>query len=300
MKHILYFLIIMVSLSSCLDGSDANIPDSDSGSFVEMIYNPGGKLSTANSGLQYFANAALTYPATDKADTTSFVVSIQGASPATKDVTISLSVDNSSLNVNYATDSITYLAMPDSLYDFINTTAVIKAGERSAKFQVIFYPSKIDPSQNYALPVTSTNDADITTSTNFGHIYFHVIGNPLAGSYLWDFYRYNTETVTGSPTTTWTNESTVFAPVSPTSFKVKTGYYVQPNYLISFSSANGVLSNFKAVIAPDEIKTAFTDNGITVVSGPTITVNEDQTKFTVNYVVYNGSAYRNLTDIYHK
>jgi hypothetical protein len=190
--------------------------------------------------------------------------------------------------------------MPDSLYHFISTTATIKAGERIAPMQIVFYPSKIDPTKSYILPVVITDAEGKTISGNFGTIYFHVIGNPIAGSYLWDFYRYNNQAGTGSPSTTWTDEPTVFSPVNPTSIKVATGYYVQPNYLITFKNSGGVLSDFKAVIAPDEINSAFTANGISVVAGPTITVSADYKTFTVKYTVYNGSAYRNLTDIYHK
>jgi hypothetical protein len=296
---IMLLSLMVIGVTSCLDGDDANIPESSSESIVELIYNPSGG-TTINSGLYYFSGAALTYPASHTADTATFVVSLQGPSPASKDITIDLVVDNSILNKNYATDSIVYLEMPDSVYDFISEKAVIKAGESSVEFQLIIYPSKLDPIQNYGLPVTVTNDGGITTSSNFGHIYFHVIGNPIAGAYLWDFYRYNTEEAVGDPTTTWTDDPTTFAPVSPTSVNVKTGYYVTPNYLISFKNNAGVLTDFKAVIDPDEIKAAFTDNGITVVSGPTITVNSDYTEFTINYVVYNGSAFRNITDIFHK
>ena len=188
--------------------------------------------------------------------------------------------------------------MPDSLFTLISKTAVIKAGQRSAEFKVIFYPSKIDATENYALPVTATNDGNIDISSNFGHIYFHAIGNPIGGAYSWDYDRYDSQDKSGAHSG-FSGDETIFAPVNTTTVKVPTGYYTQPNYLLSFKNTNGVLSDFTAVINPDEIST-FSDNGITIVSQPVVTVSANNTKIVINYVVYNGSAYRNVTDTYYK
>lgn len=301
MKRIIrsiYFVAAVLGMTSCLKEGDSNIPPDAKGSVIEMLFvQPGG--TTINSGLNYFAGAALTYPGDHVADTATFVVSLQGAEVMKNDVTVNLVVDSKAVNDNIAKDEIDYQLMPDSLYDFISETAVIKAGERSAEFKVIFYPNKIDATQNYNLPVTASNSANIITSANFGKIYFHSIGNPIAGSYKWDFFRYNSQDQS-VPSTTWIADHTILSPVNPTTVKVATGYYTQPNYLITFTNTDGVLSDFKAVINPDEITAAFTNDGISVVSGPTLTVSENNTKFTINYVVYNGSAYRNITDIFYK
>ena len=298
---ILIGLVAILGLTSCLKKDDMNIdPDGTTGTVVVLQFIENGSGTTINSGLQYFSGGALTYPADHLADTADFNVNIAGPSTLTKDVKVTIGVKSSAVLDYYGVDSIKYELMPDSLYDFISTTATIKAGSRVAPFKVIFYPSKINPTKSYMLPVVVTDAEGQTISSNFGIVYFHVIGNPIAGAYLWDFYRYNNQDGSGSPSTTWTDEPIVFSPVNPTSVKVPTGYYVQPNYLISFKNSGGVLSDFTAVIAPDEIKAAFTDNGINIVSGPNITVTPDLKKFTIKYTVYNGSAYRNITDIFHR
>ena len=298
---ILIALVAILGLTSCLKKDAMNVdPDEITGTIIELQFIENGSGTTINSGMQYFSGGALTYPADHLTDTANYNVSLAGPSTLTKDVKVTIGVKASAVLDNYKADSINYQLMPDSLYDFISTTATIKAGSRIAPFKIVFYPSKIDPTKSYMLPVVVTDAEGQTISSNFGIVYFHVIGNPIAGAYLWDFYRYNNQAGTGSPSTTWTNEPIVFSPVNPTSIKVPTGYYVQPNYLISFKNSAGVLSDFTAAIAPDEIKAAFTDNGISVVSGPDITVSADQKTFTIKYVVYNGSAYRNITDIYHK
>lgn len=296
---IFFFLISVFSLTSCLDGADSNIPPDASGTIMELLYVQEGG-TTINSGLNYFSGAAITYPATHEADTATFVVSLAGATTFSKDLTVTLGVDANAVNDNIASDGITYELMPDSLYTFITKTAVIKAGEKSAAFQVIFYPSKIDATKNYGLPVTATNDGSVDISSNFGKVYFHAIGNPIAGAYTWDFERHDSQDKSAPiSAASFTEEPTIFAPVNPTTVSVATGYYTQPNYLISFTDTDGVLSNFRAVINPDEIAT-FTDNGITIVVAPTITVSNNNTKFVINYVVNNGTAFRNVTDTFYK
>lgn len=301
-KIIFVLFLAALSLASCLKKGDMNIdPEKLTGNIMELQFIENGSGSTINSGMQYFSGGALTYPGTDDVDTAHYNVSLAGPSTLSQDLTVTVGVDATKISDNFTSDGIKYELMPDSLYHFVSTTATVKAGERIAHMQIVFYPSKIDVTKSYMLPVVIKDAAGQIISGNFATIYFHVIGNPIAGAYLWDFIRYNNQAGTGTPSgASFTNAPTVFSPVDPTSVKVPTGYYTTPNYLITFKNTGGVLSDFKAQIAPDEVKAAFTDNGITVVSGPAITVSPDQKTFTIKYVVYNGSAYRNLTDIFHK
>jgi hypothetical protein len=62
----------MFALSSCLDTNDGNIPESASGSFIELIYNQDDATNTINSGVSYFANAALLLSAGEEKDTITF------------------------------------------------------------------------------------------------------------------------------------------------------------------------------------------------------------------------------------
>jgi hypothetical protein len=287
-------------LTSCLKKNDMNIdPDATTANVAELQFIATGG-TTINSGMQYFSGGALLLSPLDAVDTANYNINIAGAAAPDKDVTVTIGIKKSAILDNYSSDSINYELMPDSIYSLVSTTATIKAGSRVAHMQIKFYPTKVDFTRSYMLPVVITNASGVNISSNFGIVYFHIIGNPIAGSYLWDFYRYNNQDGSGAPYSSWANESTVFVPVTPTSIKVPTGYYVQPNYLITFSNTNGVLSNFKAVIAPDEIGAAFTANGITMVTGPTISVSTDYKTFTLKYVVSNGSGYRNITDIFHK
>lgn len=206
--NILFLSFIISGLSGCLKGDTPNI-DPNAGTIVTLEYLKGGGGTVIGSDLTYFSGAALLYPATDEADTATFSVILGGGASINKDVAMTIGVDANALKDNFANDSITYEVMPDSLYKIVNTTQTIKAGDKYAVFQVIFYPSKIDPTQNYMLPLTVTDAAGYTVSTNFGHVYFHTIGNPIAGLYNTVGTRYN---YTGS--SNWSGIGTYPTPVS--------------------------------------------------------------------------------------
>jgi len=302
MRHIkilLLFFITALGLSGCLKKDDANNnPYTITAPVYTMEYiTPGGSGTTVNSGLQFFGAAALTYPGTDISDTATFTVRLTGTSVSDKDVTVTIAPDTKALADNYKTDSITYEAMPDSVYKFISTTGTIKKGSSVASFQLVFFPSKINPVKNYMLAPTPTS-TDHEVSGNLGHIYFHTIGNPLAGAYTWEYIRipYNDSTATPD---THTTLPTILAPISPTTVSVKTGYYTTPDYLISFTNTGGVLTNFSAVISPDGL-TSFASGGISFIINPTITVSADYKTIKIYYLVFNGSAYRYVFDNFVK
>ena len=188
------YIIMLVSLivTSCLKGDEMNTPPSASSAFLAMANDPvllssGG--TALNSGLRYFSSANLSYPPTDLQDTATVAITMQGVSSIGNDVSVTLAADPAALLDNYATDSIAYEALPDSTYSLMSTSGVIMAGSATAIFQVVFYPSKIDPHHSFMLALTvSSSSPAIPLSSNYGHVYFHTIGNPYSGYY----------TVTGS------------------------------------------------------------------------------------------------------
>jgi len=314
-KSLLTVITLSLALTSCLKSVNSVVNGENlTASFLQIQYvTPTG--TTVNSGLQYFGGGALLYPATHTSDTANFTITLNGPVTLESDLTVNIAPNLGAINDNLAGDGITYAAMPDSLFKLLTPTVVIKAGTRTANARVVFYPSKISPSNSYMLVLAPTNASGIIISQNFGKLYLHTIGCPIAGTYTWDFWRYNME-VGRSPLPTlgmaaaaypvgdggsFTGSSINFSPVNPTSVLVPTGYYVQPNLLISFAGTKvGSLTSLKAVINPSELAGAYTANGITITLAPVITANAAQTQFMVRHTVWNGSAFRDCFDIYTK
>jgi hypothetical protein len=306
-KILFTVFIAILSLASCLKKGDMNIdPEKNTGNIMELQFIENGSGSTINSGMQYFGGGALTYPGTDLADTATYNISLAGSATLGKDLNVSVGVDPNKALDNFSSDSIKYVVMPDSLYHFIETAGTIKAGERIAPMKIIFYPAKMDPTVSYILPVVIKDAEGQNISGNFSTIYFHVIGNPIAGAYLWNYYRWNSSsqpvlgTYPAANPSGWEGEPTTFVPLNPNTIKVITGYYYQIDYNISFKNNNGVLSDFEVKFDKDQYDTYFVANGVTLVGVPSITVSADNKEFEVDYIVYNGSAYRYIVDQFHK
>ncbi len=294
------FIGVVLSISSCLlEGNQLNLPPGGGGgSFLLMTYNTGANSANTNSGISptAFSNCALSFPATHKLDSANFAVTLQGP-VLSKDVTVTIKIDNSRLLDNFATDSIPYVALPDSTYSFSSLTGVIKAGKTYAQFTLYIKPNKINAADNFMLPITATNDSNLPIATNYQTIYIHAIGNPIAGGYTWNFTRCSTPDCANGPDgTSFSGASTIFSPVNPTTVRVPTGYYTQPSYIITFTNTGGVLSNFQAIIDPVAVANDWTPVGVTIASGPTILVENNNTKFTLHYT----TATRNCTDVYIK
>jgi hypothetical protein len=115
--------------------------------------------------------------------------------PASEDVTVTIAYDAAALTkYNAANPSTQFSKLPDSTYSIPKTTITVKKGQKlSSSVEVITFPSKIDGSKLYMLPltITSTSVSNAIISGNNGTIYYHIIGNPLAGKYDVVGTRYN-------------------------------------------------------------------------------------------------------------
>jgi hypothetical protein len=167
---------------------------------VEII--PYSSAPFSGAGLENFGNSAISLAGTAPL-TLFFVVNIAGTNgvPLSKDLTVTVGYDDAA-RIAYNTANPTsaqYVAMPDSDYSLPIKTGTIKAGSYLDTFYVTFYPAKIDNSKNYMAAITLMDAQGQSISGNFKTVYFHVIGNPLAGPYTTTGKRYN---YTGS--VTWT------------------------------------------------------------------------------------------------
>jgi hypothetical protein len=303
MKKIIFILsLAAVSLSSCLKDK----PNTDFSSIGPVLELP-------VAGLQYFSLDAIT----DPTDTIIryCVVNMASASPLSTATSYSLTVDNS-LIAKYvaANPAVNFVAMPAGSYTINRLTGTIPAGKRLDTVIVTFYKHLLDPSQSYMLPLALKSTSNGILSGNFNAHYYHFIGNDFAGTYTYEYTRYNNGT--GTPPFLLDNIGTgVLSPVTPTEFQMTTGYNSQGvRYDVTFTRTvvGGVpmYSNFAVTFVAADVTGIWGAAGITVTSpavffnppfnpaGP-LTFAQAKQIFKFQYVAFNGSAFRYIIDYYH-
>ncbi len=287
MKKLLILIsVVSVALTGCLKDTPPN-DFSTVKPIVEMPY----------SGFEYNASDALNL--TSDPQDVAFTVNLASVYPLQTDIPITVGYDAKALALYNSKQPATaqFEKFPDSTYSFTVTKGIIKAGKRLDTFHVTFFTSKIDLSKNYLLPISILDAGGQTISGNFGTHYFHVIGNPLAGSYNWDFTRYNTPTKgVGLSSLSFTGGSTSFKPDDANTVEVNSGYFTQPRYVITFDNNGGVLSNFQVAFNPDDLA-GLIANGIVIVTAPHFTIVDPVNKiFQIEYQ----TASRYIIDKYYK
>jgi hypothetical protein len=300
MKKIVIYLLISsaIFMTGCLKDTP-NVDFSKSGVIAELSHASITPNGAPSSGLTYFSSATLPLFTSSAPDTITFDVNIASDYPPTSDVSVTVAVDDAKRTAYNGMGGVQFDAQPDSTFSLPVTTMTIKAGFRLATFMVIYYPAKIDPTQTYMLPITLTDASGIAISGNLATIYFHIVGNLLAGSYSQEWIRYNTATMTGTPAFDEDVSPGIFIPVSPTEIQVQSG--TGTYYFLSFTNNNPPGGNDLSLLTDFTVSVSaadFAKNGITLASGPTVVLADPANHtFTLNFGYLNGSGSpRNITD----
>ncbi|MGH7238151.1 MAG: DUF1735 domain-containing protein [Candidatus Saccharimonadales bacterium] len=300
---------VALSLSSCLKNSSNYTDFGQAGTIVEF---PLG-------GSSYFSKAAITDPG--DTITKQFAVVVAAANTPKTATPITIAVDNSIATAyDTANPAIDYLPMPTGSYVLTKTTATIPANQNTAVFSVTFYKNKLDASKSYMLPIKIADAGGLNISGNMGIFYYHFIGNPFAGSYTQNFYRYNNYNTSNPPPVgtavsggSFTGQQVTIYPVNPTQFEVTSGYYTQlVNYEVSFTQIDAThYGNFQVSFKSTDVANDWTPNGINLTQQPVFgygitpaydpnasyTYAQALSYFTFQYVVNTG-ADRFLVDQY--
>jgi hypothetical protein len=313
MKKILLFIstIAAISLTSCLKDKP-NTDFSSIGTVLELPY----------AGLQYFGLDAVT----DTHDTVvlKFGVNLASAKPLSTATNYTIAVDYALMTAYQATNSaVTYEQMPTGSYAISKTTGTIAAGKRLDSISVTVYRALLDPSKSYMLPIKLASTSNGILSGNFNAHYYHFIGNDFAGSYTWDYRRYQNGTGPGigkipsdpanagsPPDITGLGQAGTIIPISPTEFQMQTGYNGQGvNYDVTFTRSVDPTTHIVSYtnwsvqfLAGDIAK--WTAAGIANMVPPAFTVpppatSNDPKFFELNYVS-GGASPRYIDDTYHK
>ncbi len=179
MKKILYIICFFaLALAGCL--KDKTINSDGLGKIGTLV-------EIQDAGSDFFSDAAVIGADTIK----TFVVNLASINTLSSDLTITVGLNDSARTAYNAANGTNYQKIPDSIYSLSVKTGVIKAGTRQVTFTVKFFASKFDPATSYLGTISILNAQGQTISGNFGTIYYHIIGNPLAGNYTTTGNRYN-------------------------------------------------------------------------------------------------------------
>jgi hypothetical protein len=297
-KMIMGTALIGAALTGCLKPNKNSYTDFSTTTDKVMILNAG--LAGASKSPASIVVAG----STDSVLEVEIDVQMASKNTNTESITVTLAVDDAKRGPYNTQDKLKvgFDALPDSCYSFPNKTVSIVPGTNFGKAKLYVYPTKVDITKSYMLPISIINGGGKDLTTNSNTQYFNMIGNELAGSYLWTFSRYNSgDSLSGfSAGSSWVDDPGLILPVTPTTITMPSGYYIQPRYEITYDKTGGVYSNFKVTLNEADVKT-MADNGVTVTDGPYLWIADPVAKrFLLNYTVFNGSANRYLVDEYHQ
>ena len=287
---ILSAALVLLTTTGCL--KDTPSTDlSNVGTVIEMMYPNGAQDNGVGTGLEFFTGDQLVFNPTDVADTITYYANIAGATTLSKPLTVNMAVADSLLQANYSNDGLTYTPLPDSCYKLIQTTGTIPAGKRIDTFQIVYFPDKIDLTQNYGAPV-QLYVSGYTVASNFSTLYLHTIGAPIAGTYNQTTTIYPDSAGTGTPAVEPFGPVGIFLPLDGTDIEVPSGDTSAISYVLTFNNNNGVASNFSVAIDPTTIP-----KGASIAAGPTIITADPVNKvYTLNVILNMGSYEKNITD----
>jgi len=195
MKRTLAFLAVVALAVGCKKDDYITLNDSDE-SYVTFAENSNG--NDDFNVINYVPDGAADEEYISL-DDFHVVAKLAGPRVAPEDVIITYSIDAAAV-AKFNADGLAadpdfkpYAVLPDSTFDILVATDTIKKGEVYAEKtldNIITFPTKIDPSQFYLIPlkVTSTQYESAPGSST---ILFYIIGNPLAGNYSDIGIRYN-------------------------------------------------------------------------------------------------------------
>lgn len=305
LKPGLYVCAVLSVFAACVKPHDATFTDLSTTSDIVILQ---------NAGLTNFNPTAFNRGS----DTITLTVRVDLASKEipTNPTNVTLAVDDTKrTEYNTANPQPVYLALPAANYKLTNTTLTIPAGSHYAQTTLLVFTKGLDPTLSYMVPVTIKDASGKSLSSNANTIYFHTIGNPLAGTYTWTGYRWNEatgmDTTTAPASTPKNNVSIALGPINATTLYLPTVYLdqngVAAGTALSFTNNAGVLSNFS--VAYYDPTGALAANGWSVVTGPKLVgykiVGDASTKFVgstfrIYYTFFNGAAQRTTIDNFVK
>lgn len=264
------------------------------GTVIEMMYPGGAQDNGVGTGMEFFTgDQQIIDPATGPTDTIVYYANIAGPKTLSKALAVTMAVNDSDLQDNFANDGVTYLAFPDSCYSLLKTTGSIPAGQRIDTFQAVVYNNTIDLTQNYGAPI-QLSAPGYTVAANFSILYLHTLGAPMGGNYNDSVLIYPDSAGTGTAVGGQLGPVGYFVPLDNNDAEIPSGDTTQIGYILSFNNTGGIASGFSISIDPNTIP-----SGASIIGGPNIIDSVAATNtYKFSFIINMGSYEKNVTDTY--
>jgi hypothetical protein len=175
-------ILSLAVFSSCLKTRSGETDFSGLQDYV--IFQSGGTVNFTGANVSAGATAPDTV-------TLSAIVTLASRNVASSDLTVKVGLDETKRTEYNSANGTNYQAFPANTYKILTPTVTIPAGQNYATVKIEIYPRNIDQAVSYLLPLTITDAGGKNLSGNLNTVYYHIIGNPLAGKYNTVGTRYN-------------------------------------------------------------------------------------------------------------
>ena len=251
---------LVISLDSCL--KDRLPKETDFSNLQDHVVLVKGGLTNFSANNILFNSDTATYNIT---------ANLASVNLPKSSVNVTIGVEAALIASYNAANGTDFALLPTDAYTIGSTSLTIPAGQQFATTTLEVYQAKIDPTKSYLLPVSITDASGKALTSNLNTVYFNIIGNIIAGNYLWDFTRWGNPNQTGSPDITFTGHPTTFIADNASQVEVASGYYIGPRYVISFTDSAGVPTKFKVKLNSADVAT-MANAGVIVTDGPNILI----------------------------
>ena len=172
-KYIITSLFAVVLLSACLK-EDQTLSPKDSNPVIE-IYNefPHKIASTVQSRVPLYIESFSAVPG--QTQNFDLYVSYSGAESAPEDISVTLTLDQATLDIYNEQWDKDFEILPSNLYTGGELNVVIKKGEKRAKTTFVLKTSEFDFNKSYALPVKISQVSKGIISGNNGATVFSIV-----------------------------------------------------------------------------------------------------------------------------
>jgi len=273
--YIIFSVVTGLALSGCLKDKSNTDFSNQNGYIAEISTSSVNSTDQAPSGgLTYFGDATMATSVDPTPDNEFFTVNIASPYPPTRDIPVTIAVDDAKRTAyNATTPDYTYGALPANAYSLPATTGTIHAGLRLDTFNVTFMYGSMDPTKDYMLPISITQAPGTTISGNMSTIYFHIVGNLLAVNHNQSYMLYDGKDSTGSVLASSSPGAVLFTPLSPFKNEFMSGFTdaqtPKLRYDLSFVRSGSTAGTFSVAFNSSDVK-AMQKAGDSVKVGPSL------------------------------